>query len=134
MRAIAASAVAGALFASAGLAAAQAPPAPGPSQGPDFPALLHLRPDQMAAYHAVETAGRESPTVIAQLRAKQQHLLTATTPQRLDFEAARMDLEVAHNHRVWAALRKFYAVLTPEQQHTFDQLTAPHAQQGPAQR
>jgi hypothetical protein len=133
MRAIAASAVAGALLGSAGLAAAQAPQGPAPSQGSDFPTLLHLRPDQMTAYHAVEAAGRESPTVIAQLRAKQQHLLNATTPQRLDFEAERMDLEVAHEHRVWAALRKFYAVLTPEQQHTFDQLTAPHAQQGAPQ-
>jgi len=134
MRAVAASAVAGALLVSVGVAAAQAPQAPAPNKGSDLPTLLHLRPDQMPAYRAVEAAGREPPTVIAQLRAKEERLLSETTPQRLDFEAEKMDLEVAHEHRVWAALRKFYAVLTPDQQHTFDQLTAPHVQQGPPQR
>ncbi len=126
----AAAIVIGALLASAGLASAQAPPA---TQGPDLPTLLHLRPDQLAAYHAVEVAGHDSPTVVAEMRAKAQRLPTQTFPQRLDFQAEVLNLEVARAHRVMEAGRKFYAVLTPAQQHTLDQVTAPHPQQAPAQ-
>jgi hypothetical protein len=130
MRATAA-AVTGVLLASAGLAAAQAPPvAHGQTQEADLPSLLHLRPDQMTAYNAVEAAGRDAPTVVAQMRAKYQRLATETTPQRLDFQAEMMTLNVARARRVMEAERKFYAVLTPEQQHIFDQVTAPHPQQG----
>ncbi len=127
--------VSGALLASAGLAAAQAPPmAQGQAQGPDLATVLHLRPDQLPAYRALEAADHEPPAVVAQLQAKSQRLATASLPQRLDFEAEVMDVRVAHAHRVWAAMRKFYAVLTPAQQHTFDQVTAPRPQQGPPQR
>jgi hypothetical protein len=98
-----------------------------------LPTLLHLRPDQLTAFHAIETAEREPPALIAQLRAKQQRLPSETTPQRLDFQAQMLEVNVAHQHRVSAALRKFYAALTPDQQHQFDQLTAPHLQQAPAQ-
>ncbi len=127
--------VTGVFIASAGLAAAQAPPmAQGQAQGPDLLTLLHLRPDQLAAYHAVEAAGRDSPALMAQLRAKAQRLPTETFLQRLDFQAEVMNLEVARAHRVMEAQRKFYALLTPSQQHTLDQVTAPHPQQGPAQR
>jgi Spy/CpxP family protein refolding chaperone len=93
---------------------------------------LHLRPDQLSAFHAVEAANRESPTIMAQLRAKAQRLPTETYPQRLDFQAELLNIQVAHAHRVWAAQRKFYAILTPEQQRTFDQITAQRPQQGPA--
>jgi hypothetical protein len=123
----------GVLLASAGLAAAQAPPV-AQGQGPDLATVLHLRPDQLTAYHALEAADRESPTVMAQLQAKSQRVAAESLPQRLDFEAEVMDMRVAHAHRVWAAMRKFYAVLTPAQQHTFDQVTAPHPQQGAPQR
>jgi hypothetical protein len=127
--------VSGALLASAGLAAAQVPPmAQGQAQGPDLATVLHLRPDQLPAYRALEAADHEPPAVVAQLQAKSQRLATASLPQRLDFEAEIMDMRVAHAHRVWAAMRKFYAVLTPAQQHTFDQVTAPRPQQGPPQR
>ncbi len=130
-----AAAMTGVLLASAGLAAAQAPPTVrGQAQGADLPSLLHLRPDQMGAYNAVEAAGRDSPALVAQLRAKYQRLATETTPQRLDFQAEMLNLNVARAHRVIEAERKFYAVLTPEQQHTFDQVTAPRPQQGSAQR
>jgi len=133
MRATVVAVVTGALFASAALAAAQAPPAP-QGQGPDLATVLHLRPDQLPAYHALEAADHEPPTVVAQLQAKSQRVANQPLPQRLDFEAEVMDMRVAHAHRVWAAMRKFYAVLTPAQQHTFDQVTAPRPQQAPAQR
>ncbi len=123
-----------ALLASAGLASAQAPPVPqGQTQGPDLPTLLHLRPDQLTAYHAVEAAGHDSPTLLAQMRAKAQRLPSETFPQRLDFQAEVLNLEVARAHRVMEAQRKFYALLTPAQQHTLDQVTAPRAQQGAPQ-
>jgi hypothetical protein len=138
LHAAAAFAATGALLASAGFAAAaQAPQTAqgqAPAQGPDLPTLLHLRADQMAAYRAVEAAGRDSPAVLAQLRAKAQRLPTETFPERLDFQAEVMSLEVSRARRVMAAQRKFYALLTPAQQHTFDQVTAPHPQQGAAQR
>jgi hypothetical protein len=130
-----AAAVTGVLLASAGLAAAQAPPAAqGQAQGPDLATVLHLRADQLPAYHALEAADHESPAVVAQLQAKSQRVASQSLPQRLDFQAEVMDLRVAHAHRVWAAMRKFYAVLTPAQQHTFDQVTAPPPQQGAPQR
>jgi hypothetical protein len=133
MRATAA-VVTGVLFASAGLAAAQAPPvAQGQAQGPDLPTLLHLRPDQLAAYHAVEAAGHDSPALLAQMRAKAQRLPSETFPQRLDFQAEVLNLEVARAHRVMDAQRKFYAVLTPTQQHTLNEVTAPRPQQGASQ-
>jgi hypothetical protein len=135
VRATAVAAVTGVLLASAGVAAAQAPPmAHAQAPAADLPTLLHLRPDQMPAYNAVEAAGRDSPAVVAQLRAKYQRLAAETTPQRLDFQAEMLSLNVARAHRVMEAERKFYAVLTPVQQHTFDQLTAPRPQQEPAQR
>jgi Spy/CpxP family protein refolding chaperone len=128
-------AVTGVLLASSGLAAAQAPPmVRGQAQGADLPSLLHLRPDQMAAYNAVEAAGRDSPALMAQLRVKYQRMATATTPQRLDFQAEMLNLNVTRARRVMEAERKFYAVLTPEQQRTFDQVTAPRPQQGAPQR
>jgi len=127
--------VTGVLLASAGLASAQAPPAPqGQAQAPDLPTLLHLRPDQLPAYHAVEAAGRDPPALLARMRAKAQSLPSQTFPQRLDFQAEVMTIEAARAHRVMAAERKFYAVLTPAQQHLLDQVTAPRPQQAPAQR
>jgi hypothetical protein len=121
------------ILASGDLASAQAPAAPqGHAPGPDLPTLLHLRPDQLAAYHAVEAAGHDSPALLAQMRAKAQRLPSETFPQRLDFQAEVLNLQVARAHRVIEAQRKFYALLTPAQQHTLDQVTAPHLQQAPA--
>jgi hypothetical protein len=88
----------------------------------------------MAAYRALDAARSESPTVVAALRAKAQRLPSETTPQRLDFQLETLNIQMAHAHRFVDAERKFYAILTPDQQHTFDQLTAPRPQQGAPQR
>jgi hypothetical protein len=133
MSGIAAAVVIGAFVASA--AVAQAPPmAQGQAQEPSIATLLHLRTDQMAAYRALDAARSESPTVVAALRAKAQRLPSETTPQRLDFQLETLNIQMAHAHRFVDAERKFYAILTPDQQHTFDQLTAPRPQQGAPQR
>jgi hypothetical protein len=125
-----------AFLAGAGLAAAQPLPAPGQGagSGPDLVSLLHLRPDQVAAFHALEAAGRPPPAERARLQAKAQQMPTATTPERLAFQEEVMTMQVDAFHHVAEAERRFYALLSPEQKHSFDQLTAPHPQQGPPPR
>jgi hypothetical protein len=95
---------------------------------------LHLRPDQITAFHALEIAGDPPAAARARLQAKAKRLPTATTPERLAFQEEVMTLQVESFHRVAAAERRFYALLSPDQQRAFDQLTAPHPQQGPAPR
>jgi Spy/CpxP family protein refolding chaperone len=153
----------GLTFAAAGVALAQdAPPPPG-AHAPgawsphgkwgehrrgEHERLLHdalaLRPDQEAAWTAFKASMEPSPEAQARRqawaqeavdrkdgpRAEHPHL---TTPERLDKMAARMAEHQAAFQRHAAAVKTFYAVLTPQQQRTFDALATMgmHSRFGP---
>ena len=92
--------------------------------------ILNLRPDQDAALKTMLTTmkpmhdhdgmknggmkleGRDGPEGMARL----------TTPERLDKMAARMAEHQAAFQQHAAAIKQFYAVLSPEQQRAFDAL------------
>jgi periplasmic protein CpxP/Spy len=124
---------AAAIAASGSLAYAQAPTQGAGPQQPDLPALLHLRPDQMGAFHAFEQASQPRPDEIQRLRgAAPQALASVSTPQRLERIDAFLNTQLQMFHRSADATRAFYGQLSPDQQHSFDQLTAqrPGGRQG----
>ncbi len=49
---------------------------------------------------------------------------TLPTPRRVDLINAEVDEDAALVHRQGSAVKAFYAVLTPAQQHAFDRQTA----------
>ena len=110
-------------------ASAQPQPQGGGGQGTDIASALHLRPDQQAAYQAYLNAGPH-PDEIARYRAA-SNVSALTAPQRLDRIGAALSTQLAVFQRQAQATRAFYGTLSPDQQHTFDQLTAPPRRGGP---
>ncbi len=97
----------------------------GPQQQ-DVAAALHLAPGQQGAYRAVLQAQRPSPDDLSAFRgASGQALASLRTPQRLDRLLAAEEANLQRFRRVADATRAFYGQLSPEQQRTFDQLSAP---------
>ena len=124
------------LAASAGAAVAQPPPPSSQGYGPrqpDLHALLHLRPDQEGAWRAYQSAAPE-PQELQALRLDPSQLGTMSTPQRLDRIGAMLSAQLNVFHRQAEATRAFYALLSPDQRRTFDQVTAPPGRGGPPQR
>ena len=122
--------MAGALSAS-GAALAQPPQGPG-APSADLASTLHLRPDQLAAYHAYQAATHPSAEQMATMRSTSPQALAAMpTPQRLDRIAAFLGMQRQMFQHTADATRAFYGQLTPQQQQTFDRVTAPHARGGP---
>jgi protein CpxP len=126
-------------LAAASVAAAQPSYSPNPDEqgaegpadrsgGPDLSGLhdaLHLAPDQEAAWRAFAAASAPSPEQEARERAAQSMMTTLRSPQRVDLSisAAEADLQTLRDRG--AALKAFYAVLSPAQQSTFDRRTLP---------
>jgi hypothetical protein len=99
--------------------------------------LLHdalaLRPDQEAAWATFKASLAPSPEAQARRKAWAEEAVDRkdgprpeharpTTPERLDRMAARMAEHQAAFQRHAAAVKAFYAVLSPQQQRTFDAL------------
>ncbi len=91
---------------------------------------LNIRPDQEAAFAAFaasmkppEAGERREP---GDMMHDHQALTAMTTPQRLDFMARKMDEHMGRMREEFqrhaAAIKALYAVLSPDQQHTFDAL------------
>ncbi|MHB8286178.1 MAG: Spy/CpxP family protein refolding chaperone [Caulobacteraceae bacterium] len=135
LRLTAVAASAGALLISASASSAQAPPQQQMgSQGPDMHTLLHIRPDQEAGFRAYEQGLIPPAGIIATMRASRQKALSMTTPQRLDLQAQNIQLsQTIFSHQA-DAIRKFYAMLSPEQKRTYDQLTLPQTNSRGPQR
>ena len=125
-------AAAGALATTAGAVQAQPQgPAGGQQQQPDLSSILHLRPDQQGAYQAYQAATRPRPDEVSQMRAtSSQTLASMPTPQRLDRIAGVLRLQMQMFQRNADATRAFYGQLSPDQQHSFDQATAPPSGRG----
>jgi protein CpxP len=87
---------------------------------------LHLNPHQDQAWRAYQAGLQPSPDQAQRMRAMSQMSLAGmSTPQRLDLIDERLNMEVAAFHRTAEATRAFYATLNPDQQHSFDRITAP---------
>jgi hypothetical protein len=82
---------------------------------------LQLRPDQEPALKALISA-MAPPEGMARGRMGEGHAKMAamTTPERLDHMKARMAQHEARFEQHSAAVKKFYAQLTPSQQKAFD--------------
>ncbi len=129
-RFVAAGLLVGALSVSSGVQAQPQGPSGG-SQQPDLPSILHLRPDQQGAYGAYKVGSQPHPDEIAQMRStSSQALASMPTPQRLDRIGSVLNLQLQIFQRRAAATRAFYGQLTPDQQRTFDQVTAPPSGRG----
>ena len=110
--------------------AGQPPQGPQPDGPPDMRAALRLRPDQEAAFRAFMSATQPSRAQMDQDRQEGERLAILRTPERLDMIAAKMARDQASFRAQAAAVKRFYAALSPEQQQTFDRLTAPPADDG----
>ncbi len=136
IRLIASVAAFAAFAAGASLAAAQDLPAPPPQAKHDgmmhehlqahakaMHDILNIRPDQEAAWQAF-TASMVPPPHPDMDRHGEGHEMAMTTPQRLDDMAAKMAEHQAAFQRHAEAVKRFYAVLTPQQQKAFDAMSA----------
>jgi protein CpxP len=88
-------------------------------------AILNLRPDQEAAFQALQAALTPPP------REHHDHMdrgavQALTTPQRLDRMADRMAKRQTEFRLRADAIKSFYAVLSPEQQRAFDAMPMLH--------
>ena len=121
----------GLMIASLLAAVAFGPAAWAQSREPDLHRLhdaLNLSASQEEAWNAFQAAELPDPQDQARQRSAAQMMPTLHAPQRVDLSIAAMqaDLDVLQ-HR-GAALKRFYAVLSPEQQTVFDRETAPREQ------
>lgn len=95
-------------------------------EGPaELHAALHLHRDQEAAWNAWRAAIAPTSQEVAQLRSAAQRYGTLRTPQRVDLDQQTLAIRAAIMRRGGEATKRFYAQLAPDQQHTFDELTAP---------
>ena len=89
----------------------------------ELPAILQLQLDQQPAWRAYRDAAAESEAEGAHQAGLAAQLNALATPARL--EALRQQLgdqQAAFEHQA-AATVGFYAVLSPQQRHVFDELT-----------
>jgi LTXXQ motif family protein len=101
-------------------------PAAVAQSGPDLTALhdaLRLTPDQEGAWRAFAAASQPSAEDEARERAGQQMMRTLHAPQRVDLAVSMLEDDLASLRTRGAALKAFYAALTPAQQLIFDRQT-----------
>ena len=102
-------------------------PAVARDRAADFASALHLRSDQQPAYRSYMIATRSNFAVEARRQAEAQRLPQMTTPQQNDWSRAQLQTDLTMLDRQGAAVKRFYAQLTPEQRRTFDEATAPRS-------
>jgi protein CpxP len=101
---------------------------PARSGAPDLTGLhdaLRLSPSQETGWRAFAAASAPNPDQEARERAAQSMMASLHSPQRVDLSisAAEADLQTLRDRG--AALKAFYALLTPAQQAIFDRRTSP---------
>ena len=122
-----------------GLAASAAGAQPPPSQQQQqqqasLHSALHIRPDQEQAWRTFIASTTPPAGILSELRASAGRMASMTTPQRLDLLAQNLQLEVTLQRHSADAIRQFYAVLSPDQQRIYDQVTLPRGMGGPPPR
>ena len=101
------------------------------SQGPDLHRLhdaLNLSASQEEAWNAFQASALPDPQETARRRAAAQMMPTLHAPQRVDLSIAAMQADLDTLRHRGAALKAFYATLSPAQQTAFDRQTAPRDQ------
>jgi hypothetical protein len=101
------------------------------SEGPDLHRLhdaLSLSASQEEAWNAFQAVELPDPQDDARRRSAAQMMPSLKAPQRVDLSIAAMQADLDVLQRRGAALKRFYAILSPEQQAVFDRETAPRQQ------
>jgi hypothetical protein len=99
------------------------------AQPPQSPVLdrlhndLQLSSSQEQSWTSFQQAYNIDPQEFARRRDAESRLPALTGPQRIDFAISLAKADLADLQRRGDALKKFYATLTPEQQHVFDRDT-----------
>lgn len=100
-------------------------------QAPDLHRLhdaLNLSASQEEAWNAFQASTLPDPQETARRRAAAQMMPTLHAPQRVDLSIAAMQADLDTLRHRGAALKAFYATLSPAQQAVFDRQTAPRDQ------
>jgi hypothetical protein len=108
-------------LAAASLLASHAVAQPPPLEA--LPQILQLQLSQHPAWRAYKDAAAETRADAAHQADKSQEFNSLPTPARLDALLDQMKAQQAAFEREAAATKAFYAVLSPEQRATFDQVT-----------
>jgi hypothetical protein len=90
---------------------------------------LQLSPTQQNAWTNFSAASQSDGQQEARDRTAEAMLPTLTSPQRVDLSLAAMRADLQTAEQRGAAVKAFYATLTPGQRATFDRETAPQTQQ-----
>jgi len=93
---------------------------------------LRLSPGQEDAWRTYQAAIAPDPQVQQRHRAADMLLPQLPTPRRVALIEATAQADAADLHRQGEAVKAFYATLSPDQQRTFDRMTADAARQGEA--
>lgn len=104
-----------------------APMVDGPDAPPPLPYVLRLRTEQAGAWRAYKDELALERADGARAGADAAQLAAMTTPERLDWSLAQLPRQEAQARRRAAAVRSFYAALSPGQRRTFDRVTRPPA-------
>jgi LTXXQ motif family protein len=106
-----------------GLAVLASPAAAQPPPLEALPEILQLDLSQHPAWRAYKDAAAEDKADAAQEADQAAVLNSLPTPQRLDALMDQMKKQQAAFQREADATKAFYAVLSPQQRQTFDQVT-----------
>jgi len=119
------------------LSAASAALAQGQPQGPSpqqqlsqLHDALRLTATQEPAWRAYVAALAPDPSMEARRRSAADMMAKLPTPRRVDLVNAEMEQDMSALRRQGEAVKAFYAQLSPQQQSTFDRITAQAQTQG----
>jgi hypothetical protein len=86
---------------------------------------LNLRPEQEDSWQTFQNANIADPEETARRRNAAETMPNLTAPQRMDLSINLLKGDLDALVRRGAALKAFYATLSPEQQSAFDRKTMP---------
>jgi len=85
--------------------------------------VLSLRADQDGSWQTYVRSTAADPGEAARRRDASERMASLSAPERVDLSVQMMQADLASLERRGAALKIFYASLTPEQKATFDRET-----------
>ena len=88
-----------------------------------LPAILQLQLSQHPAWRAYKDAAAERRADATQSASQAVQLNAMATPERLDALRSQLQAQQQSFEREAAATQAFYAVLSPDQRRTFDEVT-----------